>query len=1173
MSADLSSPLPTRKRGRPISAVSLHDPEAARREQERLRKRRWRAARRAHLTQLAAAPALPAWTPAQDRLLHHVLRPAVQDTQPTPTDPAIGLRIPALNLPSDPNEEHYLTALHRVATDQEGTSTHLSQQEEGQGEESEASGTRRVARDEDRVRMQSPLWSDSTAANDGDRTPSIRAETRHTSDVDADRGDARSLDAGDDGGGQDDPTSDASETEGYDTNGSDEDDEEPHPRWKIAEKMIAHLEGRGLGCTAQQHRDQLDTHLSQVQEEEAQCQSLDAAFQDTQFPSVMQEPVMLPRSKYGKMAQPSVEQWSGMFCGTQGQESPTYVCLHATEEEQVEVETAFDIDSYLGFASSLAFARRGIRYQPAPQYRQNIQTDVHIRTTVPADVTDSDLEDDAPRRMVSANLKDVPHFMLGTLEGDDCVAVYILFPEIGYKGPMFHALTSEQHRKWMNMIFLPSIRDHLPAHFMQHLPGSFDHASQNSYARRLESRVVGSGSYATQQALTYFLPPESLGDIWTAIERRIRRLPEARIFQNAQLFFSAKGTKLRYKEWRGGSTLLRTLRSFLEAFNRGIDSDFVYADRVFVDVGKEVCPRKGEGGRRYDEDEEQSAHMLMWKRCCLKRILNELWDRQDGDVPTAVRVNQQFYSVSMLQDAANCTSAPTAKSLLYQGGMIYMQFYASVKEVIDAAKQYPFQNDGMEEMALDPLVHKAAQTVTKGRKRDLQVIEKAYLSSKRRLDEAVLSSKRKSFGTREEFRKSLSLLREELFILEQRAEAGVDLDPGHIGRRYGDVSYHPATTWAIPTSTYLEYLWRNADKFATGFEMIRARAREERNRISWEYTKTMVMFLRCLRYCLSGYNLAREGALWWGKVEGRDEATGREVRRVGLGFVNTLIKYGYAWIETERVDWSTLTFRNEVTDRILFGNHVLKQAYTRQGGSVHDFFNATRQTETALEYVRELDQFPEARIRAMEWLMHIVLRQFRTDVLGSITEDLADDCQEKDIKEDIRRGEEPFSYDYISSICRPEKMMIMRTQKTTYSTPKKLVAYLLGWQDNLARGFWEDKPFRVLYRQCYAGLKQVDRDLSVQWDHMVRRGMLRWHWLLPYPHARGLTETDKKRARKWYSINLKAGGKGPVNGREEMHDWEMVSQIYRAGHPEPIPSWVAWEQGEWEDWRSQWIGR
>jgi len=62
----------------------------------------------------------------------------------------------------------------------------------------------------------------------------------------------------------------------------------------------------------------------------------------------------------------------------------------------------------------------------------------------------------------------------------------------------------------------------------------------------------------------------------------------------------------------------------------------------------------------------------------------------------------------MLRDAANLTSLTKRRSQLRRGGLVYSQFYGSVKETIDAAKTYPFQNEAIEEIALDPVIRQAA---------------------------------------------------------------------------------------------------------------------------------------------------------------------------------------------------------------------------------------------------------------------------------------------------------------------------------------------------------------------------------------------------------------------------------------------------------------------------------
>jgi hypothetical protein len=59
----------------------------------------------------------------------------------------------------------------------------------------------------------------------------------------------------------------------------------------------------------------------------------------------------------------------------------------------------------------------------------------------------------------------------------------------------------------------------------------------------------------------------------------------------------------------------------------------------------------------------------------------------------------------MLHNAYSLMSVTLKKSRLRVGGLIYSQFYESIKELFNVMKCFPFMNDGLEELALDPLIH------------------------------------------------------------------------------------------------------------------------------------------------------------------------------------------------------------------------------------------------------------------------------------------------------------------------------------------------------------------------------------------------------------------------------------------------------------------------------------
>ena len=106
--------------------------------------------------------------------------------------------------------------------------------------------------------------------------------------------------------------------------------------------------------------------------------------------------------------------------------------------------------------------------------------------------------------------------------------------------------------------------------------------------------------------------------------------------------------------------------------------------------------------------------------------------------------------------------------------MIYTQFYGSVKEISDATKCKPFDNDGLEELALDPQIRQGARNAAGGYRRDAKIIERGYCASKRRARDALVDSIKKSFGVREEHRMTWSLYQG--LISRLRREARDDLE-------------------------------------------------------------------------------------------------------------------------------------------------------------------------------------------------------------------------------------------------------------------------------------------------------------------------------------------------------------------------------------------------------------
>ena len=70
----------------------------------------------------------------------------------------------------------------------------------------------------------------------------------------------------------------------------------------------------------------------------------------------------------------------------------------------------------------------------------------------------------------------------------------------------------------------------------------------------------------------------------------------------------------------------------------------------------------------------------------------------------------------------------------------------------DATKYILFDNDRLEELALDPQIRQDARYTAREYRRNAKILERAYYASKRRTQDTLLDSKKKSFRIRKKHR-------------------------------------------------------------------------------------------------------------------------------------------------------------------------------------------------------------------------------------------------------------------------------------------------------------------------------------------------------------------------------------------------------------------------------------
>jgi hypothetical protein len=318
--------------------------------------------------------------------------------------------------------------------------------------------------------------------------------------------------------------------------------------------------------------------------------------------------------------------------------------------------------------------------------------------------------------------------------------------------------------------------------------------------------------------------------------------------------------------------------------------------------------------------------------------------------------------------------------------------------------------------------------------------------------------------------------------------------------------------------------------------------------VSWEQTKMMFAFLRCLRFVMGGHRIEPESAMWCSKRTLRTER--RERSWYGLGFCNTLPRYKYCWLEP-RVDWERMCFKASVTNRMLFGNSVLRGQVLRRGTQVTAFFDMALALERGLKWLEKNGSNEVIREEVLTWMVHVCLKQFRMDVLSAVKAEIKEEHREEALK-----GERGFSHEYFEEIMR-DGCYLMSGNRCDFKVPSDLAHFLLDHGDGRARLHWEDKPFRKLYRRARSGLGVMEGEVKKWFTVRYWRWLFEYHWILPYPCGNALLQTSKGGCKRmWYSIEWEEGLKRWKWGRKS---WEM-------GQPRELPECVGRSEEEWKEW-------
>ena len=279
--------------------------------------------------------------------------------------------------------------------------------------------------------------------------------------------------------------------------------------------------------------------------------------------------------------------------------------------------------------------------------------------------------------------------------------------------------------------------------------------------------------------------------------------------------------------------------------------------------------------------------------------------------------------------------------------------------------------------------------------------------------------------------------------------------------------------------------------------------------VTWEHTRIMLAFLRCLQFtCPSGL-IQKVGGCWQDVRFYTDSRQPDGLRRVeGLGFRRTMQDFGYAWF-LDRIDWNTLTFRHPHGAYTMFNNPSMQATYHARYGQVRDVRLDFIRMDKARQWMVEFSPVPASLNFLEKYLRQLCLCAFRKDVFRHIKSVLDPETAEAALA-----GEVALCYTTIKAALKKEYRppKLAHGIRLGVKSMDVLFSWLWEWNDGqFERKGWDEKPYRMLFRQSYYAVDATQGKAGAHtFRQELKKSFVRSHFIVPYPQNTGFMRKDKE---------------------------------------------------------------
>jgi hypothetical protein len=725
----------------------------------------------------------------------------------------------------------------------------------------------------------------------------------------------------------------------------------------------------------------------------------------------------------------------------------------------------------------------------------NLTADIHFGLRVPA----YDRRGALTEKYVP--LHKIPHYCFGSLMGMRAMDLFIFFPALHAGSSHEHStfLSEEDYELWYDAILAPALHKIIQSsNALLHVPATARIANADAIALSAES--LARKDSARQQLLHHHLQAQYLDALWSLILGTITENPACSRFQGATLFMHTKNTKL---ETMVEQDLTAAYDSWERSWSEATDPQFYNKDRTFVDLAKQVTSEDSD--LPYDQlPADHEAEVYLWKRCCLdayartRTMLNADGSSAKGNP------KRTTYVWATVRDTVGQTFFAAPQGQETQDGLIYSQFYALVKSPFDTSKVYVFDNESLENLALDPGYIRSLQQEGGSITFSKRVCEFAYLYSKNRAHVNLVDSQWKSYGVQEEHRISLMMMEE---IHQQWRQWDLyDNDTG--------AAPHPLPYYIVPTKELLGFLYAQINKYCFLFEQVLAHTAMT---YSLPETIVMVTALRALRFCYSSNMLQRESLLYkdqWEVLRNR-----RPVVKEGLGMQDTMERCGLGWF-LPKFNWATWRLAAPHGENILVGNVLMHEEYRRRWRAVKDLRDVyVRFSQAEAWYDRyQVQQSTSLRDKWLEYLHVLNLEQFDVDIWKAMVKSnkRSPELSARAIRQ---KGQMRFCYHHMERAFTVNGSQVpphlVTGNKMRFERVGELLDFLFLWDDYQERPGWGSKPYRTILQKSF---QLIERRLGYQradlWRDEFFQLVRLTHWILPYASNGALITTSKTSRRQ-----------------------------------------------------------